>query len=245
MAQRDQPVAVGRAAAGTVARPWPGGFAGGGPERAAAAGRGRRGWRWGTVRRHGAMLGAAVPDAAAALATTAVPRGVSEYRCGSMRRACARPACCGSATTTLSYDYANATVWIEPLHVERHPMHHDLCERHAARLSVPVAGRWSTAASRPPPPGLPWGDAEPGRDDLARRAADAWDPSGSIIRDRGRGGRHRARPGGRCRRRGRHRRRRVGAHAVRRLVRRRRPPLAGQPEGSGHPGATPSPAGHR
>ena len=54
-----------------------------------------------------------------------------------MRRSCARPACGGLATATLSYDYANATVWLEALAAEAHPMVHDLCDRHAARLSVP------------------------------------------------------------------------------------------------------------
>ena len=98
-----------------------------------------------------------------------------------MGRSCARPACSGSATTTLSYDYANATVWIEPLHVERHPMHHDLCERHATRLSVPRG--WTLVDGRVAAPAVraAVGHAEPGRDDLARRAADAWDPSGSIL----------------------------------------------------------------
>lgn len=56
-----------------------------------------------------------------------------------MRRACARPACGEAATTTLSYGYAAATVWLEPLHAEAHPMTHDLCERHAGR-TVPPRG---------------------------------------------------------------------------------------------------------
>ena len=40
---------------------------------------------------------------------------------------------------TLSYGYESATVWIEPLTAEGHPMTHDLCTRHAAR-TVPPRG---------------------------------------------------------------------------------------------------------
>lgn len=54
-----------------------------------------------------------------------------------MARRCARPDCHDPASTTLSYDYATSTVWIGHLTDERHPMNHDLCERHADRLSVP------------------------------------------------------------------------------------------------------------
>jgi len=54
-----------------------------------------------------------------------------------MRRGCARPACAESATVTLSYGYGSATVWLEPLHAEGHPMTHDLCDRHAARTVAP------------------------------------------------------------------------------------------------------------
>lgn len=38
---------------------------------------------------------------------------------------------------TLSYDYAAATVWLDPLAPEAHPMTHDLCERHASRTAPP------------------------------------------------------------------------------------------------------------
>jgi hypothetical protein len=38
---------------------------------------------------------------------------------------------------TLSYDYKGATVWLEPLALEGHPMTHDLCDRHAARTQPP------------------------------------------------------------------------------------------------------------
>lgn len=56
-----------------------------------------------------------------------------------MRRGCARPACSEPAAVTLSYGYESATVWLEPLTPEGHPMTHDLCDRHAAR-TVPPRG---------------------------------------------------------------------------------------------------------
>jgi hypothetical protein len=58
-----------------------------------------------------------------------------------MFRQCARPGCSAAAGATLSYDYAARVVWLEPLHGEPHPATHDLCERHAARLSVPNGWR--------------------------------------------------------------------------------------------------------
>lgn len=54
-----------------------------------------------------------------------------------MRRSCARPGCGEAATATLSYDYAGATVWLESLTPEGHPMTHDLCEPHADRTAPP------------------------------------------------------------------------------------------------------------
>ena len=54
-----------------------------------------------------------------------------------MQRRCARPGCAEPATVTLSYEYRSATVWLETLAAEAHPMTHDLCERHAARTNPP------------------------------------------------------------------------------------------------------------
>ena len=54
-----------------------------------------------------------------------------------MRRGCARPACSEAARVTLSYGYESATVWLESLTPEGHPMTHDLCERHASRTAPP------------------------------------------------------------------------------------------------------------
>lgn len=54
-----------------------------------------------------------------------------------MRRRCARPGCGEAAAATLSYDYASATVWLDALTIEGHPMTHDLCRRHGAGTRVP------------------------------------------------------------------------------------------------------------
>ncbi len=37
----------------------------------------------------------------------------------------------------MGYQYAERTAWIDRLAVDRDPHAYDLCERHAARLSVP------------------------------------------------------------------------------------------------------------
>lgn len=58
-----------------------------------------------------------------------------------MSRSCARPGCSLPATATLSYDYASRTVWLEAVHTEAHPANHDLCTRHADRLSPPNGWR--------------------------------------------------------------------------------------------------------
>lgn len=54
-----------------------------------------------------------------------------------MSRKCARPGCGEGAISTLSYAYADGEVWIDDLAAEGHPMTHDLCGRHATRLTVP------------------------------------------------------------------------------------------------------------
>jgi hypothetical protein len=58
-----------------------------------------------------------------------------------MPRQCARPGCSAPAATTLSYDYAGSTVWLDALEDDDHPARHDLCGRHADRLSVPNGWR--------------------------------------------------------------------------------------------------------
>lgn len=56
-------------------------------------------------------------------------------------RQCSRPGCAEPATVTLTYQYANAVAWLEDLHDERNPHAYDLCQRHAAHLSVPHGWR--------------------------------------------------------------------------------------------------------
>jgi hypothetical protein len=54
-----------------------------------------------------------------------------------MARQCSRTGCASPASATLQYQYGRALVWLEDLTPERDPHDYDLCDRHAARLSVP------------------------------------------------------------------------------------------------------------
>jgi hypothetical protein len=51
---------------------------------------------------------------------------------------------------TLTYQYRRAQVWLDTLTGERDPHGYDLCEAHAARLSVPVG--WRLLDRRHPAP---------------------------------------------------------------------------------------------
>lgn len=63
--------------------------------------------------------------------------GTQGYGHRTMSRICARPGCDRHAIATLSYNYANSEVFLEDLASEKHPMVHDLCDRHAETLRVP------------------------------------------------------------------------------------------------------------
>ena len=52
-------------------------------------------------------------------------------------RQCTRTGCAERAAVTLAYHYGQSQVWLEDLLPERDPHSYDLCEAHAARLSVP------------------------------------------------------------------------------------------------------------
>jgi Protein of unknown function (DUF3499) len=54
-----------------------------------------------------------------------------------MSRHCAKPGCNGPADTSLTYDYAASTAWLDNLDDGAHPMAHDLCTAHGDALSVP------------------------------------------------------------------------------------------------------------
>jgi hypothetical protein len=56
-------------------------------------------------------------------------------------RQCSRTSCADHAVATLTYQYQRSTVWIDDLTAEREPYGYDLCERHAARISVPHGWR--------------------------------------------------------------------------------------------------------
>lgn len=55
---------------------------------------------------------------------------------------------------TLTYDYAHAHAWLDPLTPERDPHAYDLCERHASRLTPPrgwaLRDRRTDEAAAPP-----------------------------------------------------------------------------------------------
>ena len=63
---------------------------------------------------------------------------MTQIMCHPMRqRQCSKVGCSEPATTTLTYRYDRSAVWLDLLSAERDPHDYDLCERHAARLSVP------------------------------------------------------------------------------------------------------------
>jgi hypothetical protein len=72
-----------------------------------------------------------------------------------MTRRCARPGCHEEAEATLTYDYASRAAWLERLAPEPHPMTHDLCNDHAARLSVPRGWRLEDTRRVTPLPSRP------------------------------------------------------------------------------------------
>ena len=65
-----------------------------------------------------------------------------------MNRQCSRTGCAATATSTLSYQYGSALVWLEDLAAERDPHCYDLCARHTDRLSVPNGWRLEDRRSR-------------------------------------------------------------------------------------------------
>lgn len=64
-------------------------------------------------------------------------------------RQCSRTGCSETATTTLTYGYGQAQVWLDELTAERDPHGYDLCERHAGRLNPPRG--WQLRDRRRPP----------------------------------------------------------------------------------------------
>ena len=56
-------------------------------------------------------------------------------------RPCSRVSCRAAATTTLTYIYAESRAVLGPIAMFSEPHAYDLCERHAARLTVPTG--WS------------------------------------------------------------------------------------------------------
>lgn len=58
-----------------------------------------------------------------------------------MGRLCDKPGCNNAGSATLTYEYTNRVAWVDRLADDDHPMTHDLCDRHANRLSVPQGWR--------------------------------------------------------------------------------------------------------
>jgi hypothetical protein len=75
-------------------------------------------------------------------------RARSQLNFGRMNRQCSRSGCAQAATSTLSYQYGRAIVWLDDLTVSRDPHDYDLCERHTSRLSVPNGWRLEDRRSR-------------------------------------------------------------------------------------------------
>jgi hypothetical protein len=65
-----------------------------------------------------------------------------------MSRQCSRSGCADHAIATLSYQYARSIVWLDDLSADRDPHNYDLCQRHAARLSVPNGWRMEDRRTR-------------------------------------------------------------------------------------------------
>lgn len=63
------------------------------------------------------------------------------HRSGRTGRLCTRTGCAEPAEVTLTYHYGRSQAWLDHLSAERDPHAYDLCNRHAARLSVPSG--WS------------------------------------------------------------------------------------------------------
>lgn len=71
-------------------------------------------------------------------APTSAPPRIATATFDQVSRTCARPGCSAAAVATLSYVYATGVVQMDDLAPEAHPMVHDLCERHAGNLRVPL-----------------------------------------------------------------------------------------------------------
>ena len=76
-----------------------------------------------------------------------------------MSATCSRPACRRPPTTTLTYDYGSSVATIAALGIP-HPMHYELCDLHAERLSVPMG--WTLVDERVVAPVIGLGDRRAG-----------------------------------------------------------------------------------
>ena len=98
------------------------------------------------------------------------------------RRRCSRVTCGRAATSTLTYVYADSTAVLGPLSLTADPHGYDMCENHAARLTVPLG--WEVVRIEPDPTALgPSGDDLEALANAVREAAAASDHGATLFDD--------------------------------------------------------------
>src|SRR4029079_17327136 len=85
---------------------------------------------------------------AIASAGASTNRARTAHSLATMNRQCSRSGCDQQGSSTLSYQYGRAIVWLDDLTASRDPHDYDLCERHTARLSVPNGWRLEDRGGR-------------------------------------------------------------------------------------------------
>ena len=109
------------------------------------------------------------------------PRGVAPRDVG-YRRRCSRVTCGRAADSTLTYVYADSTAVLGPLSGSPDPHGYDLCELHAARLTVPLG--WQVMRIESDAAGAgPSGDDLEALANAVREAAAAGERSATLFDD--------------------------------------------------------------
>lgn len=98
------------------------------------------------------------------------------------RRRCSRVTCGRAANSTLTYVYADSTAVLGPLSSAPDPHGYDLCEIHAARLTVPVG--WQAVRIEHDAEGLgPTGDDLEALANAVREAAASSDRGATLFEE--------------------------------------------------------------
>jgi hypothetical protein len=96
-------------------------------------------------------------------------------------RRCSRTACTDAAVATLTYVYADSQAVVRPLTATIEPHQYDLCEPHAARLTVPRG--WEVVrVDGPPTPAHPTSDDLEALANAVREAARTFDGADALRR---------------------------------------------------------------